>query len=292
MTASACAEVQSVSAPRVLSPRLIVLLVFFSVFFARAAPADVETNELFATGVKALHEGRAVEAIAALEALADRGVVNAAASYDRGLAYAMRIRIRAEVPGDLGRAAHGFEEARELASDPTLYADASRALVVIRSEVARRRTRAGQPVDVDPGRSLARIIARMIGEDAWSAISVAASATLALGLFVRWLGRAKRVRVAGGVTAGISAPALAIATAMTLASRNDRANLREAVVVVTSASPMDSRGITLPGTTPLPEGARVEVVDARGAQTRVRFGKIDAWIPSNAVRELARTSVE
>ena len=48
-------------------------------------------------------------------------VVDAAASYDRGLAYAMRVRIGAEVPGDLGRAAQGFEEARELSREDRVH---------------------------------------------------------------------------------------------------------------------------------------------------------------------------
>ena len=45
---------------------------------------------------------------------------------------------------------------------------------------------------------------------------------------------------------------------------------------------------TLPGATALPEGARVEVVDARGSWDHVRFGSIEAWIASNTLRELAR----
>jgi hypothetical protein len=42
------------------------------------------------------------------------------------------------------------------------------------------------------------------------------------------------------------------------------------------------------GATPIAEGARVEIVEVRGALSHVRFGRIDAWVPSGALRELAR----
>jgi hypothetical protein len=255
---------------------------------AVSARADDDPAALFAQGTRALKEGKANEAVAAFEALADRGVVDPVASYDRGLAYATRVRIGAESPGDLGRAAHGFEEARDLSHDPRLSEDAHRALTIVRSEVARRRARAGQPVEVDPGRSLARAVARLLNEDTWAVLAAVSSAVLALGLFVRWLGAEGRRRIAAGVAAGVAAPALALSVAMTLGSRHDRLDLREAIIVSSGARPTDERGIALPGGVPLPEGARVEVVDARGSSTRVRFGARDAWLPADALRPLAR----
>jgi len=270
-------------------PIVLVLVPFLVVFaWALTSRADDDPAALFAQGTKALNEGRAGDAIASFEALADRGVVDPVSSYDRGLAYAARVRIGAEVPGDLGRAAHGFEEARDLTRDPALTEDATRALTVVRSEVARRRTRAGQPVEVDPGRSLGRTVAALLAEDTWAALAAGSSALLALGLFVRWLARAPRLRVACGVAAGIAAPVLAVSIGMTLAARHDRLGLREAVVVTPSARPTDERGIALAGATPLPEGARVEIVEARGPWTRVRFGTIEASVAAGALRDLAR----
>jgi hypothetical protein len=257
-------------------------------FAVGQARAEDDTAALFASGTKALHEGRAGDAIAAFETLADDGVTDAVASYDRGLAYAMRVRIGAEVPGDLGRAAHGFEEARDLGTDSKLEADASRALSVVRGEIARRRLRAGEPVEVDPGRSLGRTLAGLLAEPTWSVLCVVLSLAFGMGLFVRWLGKRSGTRLAGGVTASVAGPALAIAVAMTLAARHDRLTLREAVVVAQGARPTDPRGIAVPGATPLPEGARVEIVEPRGASTRVRFGATDAWIPSGTLRELSR----
>jgi hypothetical protein len=252
------------------------------------SPPDDSTGALFASATKALHEGRAGDAIGAFEGLADDGVVDAVASYDRGLAYAMRVRIGAEVPGDLGRAAQGFEEARELSRDPELAANAASALGVVRGEIARRRLRAGEPVELDPGRSLARTLAGLLAEGSWSALAVVLSVALAAGLFARGWSARSRVRIAGGVVASVAAPALAVAVGMTLAARHDRWTLREAIVVAPGARPTDLRGLVVPGGTQLPEGARVEVVESRGASTHVRFGTIDAWVPSGTLRELAR----
>jgi hypothetical protein len=249
---------------------------------------DDSAGALFASATKALREGRAGDAIGAFESLADDGVIDAVASYDRGLAYAMRVRIGAEVPGDLGRAAQGFEEARQLSRDPTLTDDATAALGVVRGEIARRRLRAGEPVELEPGRSLARTLAGLLPEGVWSAMAVLLSMALAGGLFARGWSTGARLRIAGGVAAFVAAPALAVAVGMTLAARHDRWTLREAVVVAPGARPTDSRGLVVPGGTQLPEGARVEVVESHGASTHVRFGAIDAWIPSGALRELAR----
>jgi hypothetical protein len=75
---------------------------------------------------------------------------------------------------------------------------------------------------------------------------------------------------------------------MTAATRADRLSLREAVVVSSGARPTDERGITVAGAHPLPEGARVQLIDERGAQTRVRFGSVDVWVPAGVLRQLAR----
>jgi hypothetical protein len=270
---------------------MVALLIAGSRAFAQATAPEEETGDaaLFEAGVRALHDGRPGDAIADFEALADRGVVDAAASYDRGLAYAARVRLGDEIPGDLGRAAHGFEEARDLSNDPRLVDDATRALVAVRSEVARRRVRAGQPVEVDPSRSLARALSRLLSEDVWAGLCAFASAVLTAGLFVRWLAGAPRARLAGGVAAGVAVPVLAVAAAMTLAVRHDRGSLREAVVIGSAARPTDERGIAIAGGTPLPEGARVEIIGTQGGSTRVRFGTADAWVASSVLRSLARS---
>jgi hypothetical protein len=81
---------------------------------------------------------------------------------------------------------------------------------------------------------------------------------------------------------------LLLAVAMALAARHDRLEVREAVVVTPGSRPSDQRGIVVPGSTPLPEGARVEVVDTRDTRARIRFGALDAWVQESALREIAR----
>ncbi len=274
--------------------RLVSLSLFLTLALALGvdrslrAQEEASLQDLFAQATKALRDGRAGDAVAAFESLADRGAIDAILSYDRGLAYALRVHIGAEQPGDLGRAAQGFEEARDLSRDPRLADDAGRALIIVRSEVARRRALAGDSVEVDPGRSLGRALAGLLAEDTWAALCATSSLAFAIGLFARWLGRSARARIAGGVVAAVAAPLLLLAAAMTSATRADRLGLREAVVVTAGARPTDERGITVPAGRPLPEGARVELVDVRGAQTRVRFGTMDIWVPAGALREIAR----
>jgi hypothetical protein len=269
---------------RVLAPVLVLALSLVP----SSARADDDTSTLFAHAAAALQQGRSGDAIADLEALADRGVVDPVASYDRGLAYAMRVRSGSELPGDLGRAAQGFEEARELSKDPALSDDATRALMTIRAEVARRRVRAGESVALDQGPPVARVLSHLLTEDAWAWLAVTTSIALGLGLFARWLASQRRARIAAGVAIGIATPALAVCIAMTLAARHDRISLGEGVIVVPAALPSDERGIARQGAAALPEAARVELTEARPGWTRIRWGAVDAWIASTSVRPLER----
>jgi hypothetical protein len=267
---------------------LLAMLSAGSLAVAADARDDDDAASLFASASKALAEGRAGDAVGALEAMADRGVVDPVASFDRGLAYASRVRIGADVPGDLGRAAQGFEEALELTDDPKLADDAARGLGAVRSEIARRRARAGEPVVVEPARSLGRAVAGLLSEDTWAMLAWVASAIVGIALFVRRLAGASRVKVAAGIAAGVGTPALLAATIMTIAARNDRLNLHEAVVVAPDARPTDERGLSVPGAKALPEGSRVEVLESRGSLSRVRFGTTTEWVSATALRAIAR----
>lgn len=266
--------------------RLVTVIALASI--SGDAAADQNPSTLLASGVAALGQGHADDAIASLEALADLGIADPVASYDRGLAYALRVRVGGEVAGDLGRAVHGFEEARDLSHSRALVEDASRALSIVRAEIVRRRLRAGEFIETEPGRSLARTITGLFDEDTWAFGAAGSSLLLGLGLFVRWLARARWARIAASIAVGAAIPLLLAATTMTLAAHHDRLHLREAVIVVSSARLTNDCGLALPGAIQLPEGARVEIVEPRGAVTRVRFGRVDGWVASNALRELAR----
>jgi hypothetical protein len=251
-------------------------------------PATDDTTALFVAGIQALGDGRPGDAIADFEALGDRGVVDPVVAFDRGLAYAERVRGRSPVPGDLGRAAVGFEEARALTSDPALARDATKALGTIRAEVARRRALAGEPVDVDPGVSLGRAIVSLASEDAWGVLATLAALVLTVSLFVRWLSVARRVRIGAAITMAVAGPLLAGGVLLVLSARDQRLHLREGVIVSESARLSDEHHITLPGAAPLPEAARVTIEVAGGGWARVRFGAQHGFVPSPSVRPLAR----
>ncbi len=255
----------------------------------KVANATAETDALFRDGTAALDAGRPAQAIADFEALADRGVVDAVASYDRGLAYAMRVRLDAEVPGDLGRAAHGFEEARSLTDDPALSKDAQRALAMVRTEVARRRARVGEPIEVDPGVPLIRAASALLPEDGWLYLAVFASLVIAAGLFARASLDGRRSRVAGVVSASVATVVVAVSVLLASRARADRLHLREAVIVAPSARSCDSHGVATLGNSPLPEAARVEILsDDEGSFTHVRFATAETWVPTSTLREILR----
>src|SRR5689334_20845652 len=103
--------------------KMLRVLLFFAIALAailsaaRSARADDEPqnpDRLFERAVTLLEQGAPGEAIPLFEALADLDLRDPVVSLDRGIAYAKRVQIGAEVSGDLGRAAHAFEEAREL----------------------------------------------------------------------------------------------------------------------------------------------------------------------------------
>jgi hypothetical protein len=114
------------------------------------------------------------------------------------------------------------------------------------------------------------------------------SLALGLGLFVRRLSRTRRMRIGATITCAVAGPLVVLCAAATLSARDDRLHLREGVVVSAVARPFDARGIALPNAATLPEGARVELSEARPGWTRLRWGPLDAWVPSAAVRVIAR----
>ncbi len=258
------------------------------------ARADDTASETQPTGAqlveatRALDDGRASDAVARLEAMGDRGVTDAVVSFDRGLAYALRARSSAAQPGDLGRAVHGFEEARNLTRDRPLAAEASRALVMLRSEIARRRARAGETAELAVGASLGRALALLAPENTWSALAAAASLALALGIALRARAEAARAKVTANTTMGIASTLLVGAALLASGARDARLHLREGVVVTPGTRLLDGRRVVLPGRDPLAEGARVELLAEEGGFSHVRAGPVDGWVSQAAVLPLAK----
>lgn len=252
-----------------------------------SAPEPLDSAALFQSASEALAEERPGEAIANLEALADRGLVDAVSSYHRGLAYAARVRAGGEQPGDLGRAAHAFEEARELTRDPSLRGDATRALSIVRAEVARRRARAGDPVEIGHGASLGRSIVKLLPEDAWASIAALLSLALVVGIVVRSRAGASRAKVAATTSAAISAALLVVTSTLAWAARDARLHQRDGVIVTPSARMLDDRRLATDGPA-LPEGARARLLEERDGYSRIElFGK-RGTVPSSAVLPIAK----
>jgi hypothetical protein len=70
-------------------------------------------------------------------------------------------------------------------------------------------------------------------------------------------------------------------------ARHLRLTTREGVVVMPEAHLVTEKGI-LTSKTPIPEAARVEIGEQRGGLVHVRWGAIEGWTQSDAVRRLAR----
>jgi hypothetical protein len=251
-------------------------------------PEETDPATLFQGANEALAAGRPSEAIAKLEALADRGVVDAVVSYNRGLAYAARVRAGAEQAGDLGRAAHAFEEARELTRDASLSKDATSALATVRSEIARRRSRSGESVEIEHGLSLGRAVVDLLPENVWAAAAAFMTVALSIAIVVRRRQRMSRAKVAA-TTAGAIAGALLVATsALAWAAREARLHVREGVVIASSARLLDARHLAMDGVAPIPEGLRVRILEEGGGFSKISVAGIEGFLPSSVVLPIAK----
>jgi len=253
-----------------------------------AGAAESETATLFRAATDALASGRPGDAIANLEALGDRGIVDPVVSFDRGLAYAGRVRAGAEQPGDLGRAAHGFEEARELSRDSALVADANAALALVRAEVAKRRSRGGDPIEVESGVSLGRSIVKLLPENAWATLAGLCALALAVGIVLRARATLPRLKVAGTTTAAIAGGLLAVSTLILHTARDIRHHVRDAVVIAPSARLLDAQHVAMSSVAALPEAARVQILDEGGGFAHVVAGRAEGWLPSSTVLPMSK----
>lgn len=235
-----------------------------------------------AIALAAIRDGRLDSAIAELEGLADRGVVGSGVAFDRGVAYAERARTASAQEGDLGRAAHGFEEA--LRRDP-LDGEAQRALDAVRREIARRDGRGvrgstkGELVAAAP---IGRTIVTALPIDVWLGACLFASALLAITVAARSRLTGGR-RVASSVVGVASIVVALLAAVGGVAERHVHRDVREAVVVRTRAAAIDDDGTV---TIDLREGTRVDVIAERASSSRVRVGDAEGWVSRDALRAL------
>ncbi len=280
-----------------------ILLAFVCIVFPRAALSEnenenenenetttapeIETAALFRASLEALRTDHPADAVAGFETLADRGNVDPVLSYDRGLAYAARVRAGAERPGDLGRAVQAFEEARDLSRDPALHRDATSALLTVRAEIARRAARTGLQTEVQQGHSLGQAFVGIAPESTWTLLAALASAGLAMGIVVRSKTRSSRLRVAGATTATLSLLGLVMCFGSTVFARHLRLHARDGVVL-TTARLLDKQHIVQSALLPLAEGTRVAVVEDGTDFARVRIREIEGFLPVGTLAPLAK----
>ena len=278
----------------------VAALVTTVLFAGRAMASDDDATSLFQKGVVALREGSVNEAVEVFEALADRGFVHPDASFDRALSYLGRVRAGVERPGDLGRAAAALEETLLLRADDR---DAETALELVRAEVARRRSRSGSSTEVDARPSIDRAVFGFASEWTWSILAAFSSLILTAGLVLRVVaaqmadagaGATLReiphegaIHLAGTIAVPIGAVCLLVFAVLAAGARQLRLTTSDGVVVAPEAHLLTEKGV-LTSRGAIPEAARVELGEQRGALVHVRWGAVQGWTHTDAVRRLAR----
>ncbi|HMI86575.1 MAG TPA: hypothetical protein VK550_20920 [Polyangiaceae bacterium] len=276
----------------------VFALVTIVLLAGTAVAAEDDATSLFQKGVVALRDGSLNEAVETFEALADRGFVHPDASFDRALSYLGRVRAGIEHPGDLGRAAAALEETLLLRADDR---DAEMALELVRAEVARRRSRSGASADVDARPTIDRAVFGFASEWTWSILAAFSSLILTAGLVLRvvaaqmaGVGAATRdmpheaaVHLASTIAVPIGAACLLVFAVLAVGARQLRMTTSDGVVVAPEAHLLTEKGV-LSSRGAIPEAARVELGEQRGALVHVRWGALEGWTQSDAVRRLAR----
>ena len=262
--------------------RVLLLLLLVAVTLTGVAIAEDAPTDHFEKGMEALRQGRYQEAINRLEAYADRAPPHPDVSFNRGLAYIMRVRNGDEKPGDLGRAAAAFEETLLLRPDDP---DARETLRRVHGEVARRR--AGKGLDSLLAKpTLDRVVLGLASERSWGIAAIVSAFLLAIGIVLRQR-REGPVQLAGTLLLPASSIALLALLPLWLGARDLRLNSRPAVVVVREAREVDPTGKPT-GREAIPEAAKVELGERKGRLVHFRYGAREGWIPLNTVRMLRR----
>jgi hypothetical protein len=256
-----------------------VWLLSMAVLISGSAAAG-ESEDGFARASEALAKNDAKRALAELEVLADRGYIHPDVSYDRGIAYVMRARTNTAQPGDLGRAAAGFEEASRLQPHD---GEAARALDLVRAEVARKRSRQDKN-DTIVRPTLDRVVTEQFSPTSWSIAAIIASILMSIGLLLRSR-PAGWAHIAGSLVAPIALIALLSLAPVAYFARQLEATTRPGVIVVTEAALQDENGSNTDAPV-IPEATLVELSERRGENVFVRWGSYEGWLPHDTVRPL------
>lgn len=263
-------------ARRVFAGRL-GLYCFFLVSLAHAAPPLA----LLQSTSKHLNEERYGEAIRETEAAADRGVVDADLSFNRGLAYLRRAQTSGAESGDLAQAAAGFAEALALRPGD---GEAERGLEQARLQIAQDRSQTDTTPDSSNLGLLERVL-ETLPPLVLFVISVLGSLTLSIGL---WLLSSPRdsLKMSGGIVSVVGTlflvPSLFFAGLRHIVFHESQV----AVVVAQGAEVVDASGRRIPGRLSYRKGTLLYLGPTEGGLVPlVNFGE-QGFVPMERVRFL------
>lgn len=246
---------------------------------AKGAPLELlaETSEHVA-------QTRYGEAIRVAEAAADRGVVDADLSFNRGLSYLRRAETSAAEAGDLAQAAAGFAEALELRpGDP----EAERGLEQARLLIAQDRAQPGTTPDSSNLGIFERVL-QALPPFVLAVVAGLGSLTLSIGLWLFSSPIASR-KVPGGIMSLLGV--LLLVPALFLAGLQHMMfhNAKVAVVVADRAEITDASGKRIVGRLSYRKGTLLHLGPAEGSRVPLlNFGE-EGFIPIARVRFLSNS---
>ncbi|HEY5957673.1 MAG TPA: hypothetical protein VIV60_14010, partial [Polyangiaceae bacterium] len=216
------------------------LIALSAVGYGETAYDDLSQQDrsLFDAANSALAKGAPTEAIQQLELLADHGVIHPDVSFNRAVAYALRAHSPQARPGDYGRATYALSEVLALRPDDV---EAAALLERVERELSRARSRRGTPSVLAKPR-LSRAIVGLLPENLWAGLSVLASIATTLGILFRFGASRPRQRLAGGITAWLSAALLALTAFGLYRAVQERNGTRRGIVVAEEARLLDAAG--------------------------------------------------
>lgn len=246
-----------------------------------ASAAGSVPKEDYDRALAAIDKGDIANAIVELESMADSGVIHPDVSYNRGIAYATRAQSSTAEPGDLGRAAAGFEETLRLRPGDK---DAEKALDMIRGEITRRRSKQDKK-DVIVRATLGTAVLELLPVGVWSLAAMGASLLGGIGLLLRWR-KSGWIHVVGAVLAPLSLIIMVALIPIAYLARDHEETTKPGVLVVHEAALEQDSGKATDAPN-IPEGSLVELGRRKDDKVFVRWGNYEGWLPWRTVRPLA-----